>query len=129
MTTAPSKRALDVVLSGAGLLASAPVALALAVLIKLEDGGPIFFTQERVGKNGRLFLALKFRSMVPDAERDLEETSRLELALPAVEGLGDSALVPVELHSRLSELGTLELWMQRKDADDRWQLGFDVRTA
>ncbi len=63
-----AKRALDVVLSGTGLLASAPVALALAVLIKLEDAGPIFFTQERVGKNGRLFLALKFRSMVPDAE-------------------------------------------------------------
>jgi polysaccharide biosynthesis protein PslA len=63
-----AKRAFDVVLAGAGLLASAPVALILAVLIKVEDGGPIFFGQERVGKNGRPFLALKFRSMVPDAE-------------------------------------------------------------
>jgi lipopolysaccharide/colanic/teichoic acid biosynthesis glycosyltransferase len=63
-----AKRALDIVLSGAGLVVSAPVALVLAALVKLEDGGPIFFTQERVGQHGRHFAALKFRSMVPDAE-------------------------------------------------------------
>ncbi len=63
-----AKRALDVALAGAGLLASAPVWLVLAALIKVEDGGPIFFAQERVGKQGRPFRALKFRSMVPDAE-------------------------------------------------------------
>jgi lipopolysaccharide/colanic/teichoic acid biosynthesis glycosyltransferase len=40
----------------------------LAAFIKLEDGGPVFFTQERVGQSGRHFLALKFRSMVQDAE-------------------------------------------------------------
>jgi lipopolysaccharide/colanic/teichoic acid biosynthesis glycosyltransferase len=37
-------------------------------LVKLEDGGPVFYRQERVGKDGRTFFALKFRSMVPDAE-------------------------------------------------------------
>ena len=63
-----AKRLLDVLLSGCGLIVSAPLALLLAALIRLEDGGPIFYTQERVGKNGRHFLALKFRSMVPDAE-------------------------------------------------------------
>ena len=63
-----AKRLLDFLLAGCGLIVSAPMALILAALIKLEDGGPIFFTQERVGKNGRHFLALKFRSMVPDAE-------------------------------------------------------------
>jgi lipopolysaccharide/colanic/teichoic acid biosynthesis glycosyltransferase len=63
-----AKRLLDVLLSGSGLIVSAPVALILSVLIKLEDRGPIFFTQERVGRNGRRFAALKFRSMVPDAE-------------------------------------------------------------
>jgi hypothetical protein len=68
-------------------------------------------------------------SVVADAEKDLEETSRLEMTLPAVEGLGDSAMVPVQLHAKLSELGTLELWMQRRNAEDRWQLDFDVRTA
>ena len=63
-----AKRLLDILLAGCGLVIAAPLALLLAALIKLEDGGPIFFTQERVGKNGRHFLALKFRSMIPDAE-------------------------------------------------------------
>jgi lipopolysaccharide/colanic/teichoic acid biosynthesis glycosyltransferase len=64
----PAKRALDVCLSLAGLLLSAPLWVALAAAIKLEDGGDVFFGQERVGEGGRLFRALKFRSMVPDAE-------------------------------------------------------------
>jgi lipopolysaccharide/colanic/teichoic acid biosynthesis glycosyltransferase len=62
------KRALDVVLSGAGLLVSAPVWAALAAAIKVEDRGPVFFAQERVGQGGRIFRALKFRSMIPNAE-------------------------------------------------------------
>ena len=63
------KRAFDVAVSAAGLMVFAPVALLIAVAIKLEDGGPILFTQERVGLNGRVFSAYKFRSMMPDAER------------------------------------------------------------
>jgi len=64
-----AKRGLDVVLSGVGLLASAPLWIVLAALIKLEDGGPVFYGQERVGQGGRVFKVWKFRSMVPDAER------------------------------------------------------------
>jgi lipopolysaccharide/colanic/teichoic acid biosynthesis glycosyltransferase len=63
------KRSFDVALSGAGLLASAPLWLVIAVAIKLQDRGPIFFAQDRVGRHGRVFKAYKFRSMVPDAER------------------------------------------------------------
>lgn len=63
-----AKRLLDVSLSGSGLLASAPVWVVLAAAIKLEDGGPIFYGQDRVGEGGRLFRALKFRSMIPNAE-------------------------------------------------------------
>jgi lipopolysaccharide/colanic/teichoic acid biosynthesis glycosyltransferase len=63
-----AKRALDVALSGAGLLVSAPIWAVLALFIKMEDGGPVFFSQERVGEGGRLFPALKFRSMIPEAE-------------------------------------------------------------
>ncbi len=68
--TAFIKRAFDVVLSGAGLLLSAPVWAVAALLIKLEDGGPVFYRQERVGAGGQTFSVLKFRSMVPDAERN-----------------------------------------------------------
>ena len=62
------KRAFDCALAGVGLLVSAPIWALLALAIKLEDGGPIFFRQERVGLDGRIFAALKFRSMIPDAE-------------------------------------------------------------
>jgi lipopolysaccharide/colanic/teichoic acid biosynthesis glycosyltransferase len=62
------KRLFDVLLSGVGLLLSSPLWAVFATAIKIEDGGPIFFPQERVGLGGRLFTALKFRSMRPDAE-------------------------------------------------------------
>ena len=62
------KRLLDVCLSGAGLVASAPVWLAIATAIKWEDGGPVFYTQDRVGENGRIFTVFKFRSMIVNAE-------------------------------------------------------------
>jgi lipopolysaccharide/colanic/teichoic acid biosynthesis glycosyltransferase len=62
------KRSFDVALSGAGLFASLPLWAMIAAAVKLEDGGPIFYTQERAGLNGRPFLALKFRSMRSDAE-------------------------------------------------------------
>ncbi len=62
------KRLFDLVLSGAGLLASLPLWIAITAAIKIEDGGPVFFAQDRVGLDGRVFRALKFRSMVADAE-------------------------------------------------------------
>jgi lipopolysaccharide/colanic/teichoic acid biosynthesis glycosyltransferase len=62
------KRGFDVALSGAGLVVSWPVWLGAAAAIKLEDGGPVFYVQERVGLRGRVFRVLKFRSMVPNAE-------------------------------------------------------------
>jgi sugar transferase (PEP-CTERM system associated) len=64
------RRLLDVVVSVLGLIAVAPVLLMAALAIKLEDGGPIIYAQERVGRNGRTFVLLKFRSMRVDAERD-----------------------------------------------------------
>ena len=63
-----AKRALDIVLSGTGLLGSAWLWALIAAAIKVEDGGPVFYTQPRVGEGGRLFEVFKFRSMVPDAE-------------------------------------------------------------
>jgi lipopolysaccharide/colanic/teichoic acid biosynthesis glycosyltransferase len=65
----PAKRAFDVLVAGSGLLLSAPLWTLFALAVKLEDGGPVFYSQARVGLGGRAFRAFKFRSMVPDAER------------------------------------------------------------
>ena len=62
------KRSFDIALSGAGLVGSLPLWAIIAAAVKIEDGGPIFYTQERAGLHGRPFHALKFRSMRPDAE-------------------------------------------------------------
>ena len=63
------KRAFDVLLSLPALLLLSPVLVLIAALIKLSDGGPIFFVQRRVGLRGQTFRMLKFRSMVVHAER------------------------------------------------------------
>jgi lipopolysaccharide/colanic/teichoic acid biosynthesis glycosyltransferase len=65
-----AKRAFDIAFAAAGLVLSAPIWLVAAIAVKLQDGGPIFFRQDRSGLNGRRFDVLKFRSMVVDAERD-----------------------------------------------------------
>jgi lipopolysaccharide/colanic/teichoic acid biosynthesis glycosyltransferase len=62
------KRLFDITVSGAGLLISSPLWLVIAAAIALEDGLPVFFRQERVGRDGRVFFAYKFRSMIRDAE-------------------------------------------------------------
>jgi lipopolysaccharide/colanic/teichoic acid biosynthesis glycosyltransferase len=63
------KRLLDIALSGVGLALSSPLWLALSMAVKLEDNGPVFYSQDRVGEGGRVFRAWKFRSMIPDAEK------------------------------------------------------------
>jgi exopolysaccharide biosynthesis polyprenyl glycosylphosphotransferase len=68
-----TKRTLDIVGSGCALLGLAPLFGFIALWIKLEDGGPILFRQIRVGRYGREFKMLKFRSMRVDAEARLKE--------------------------------------------------------
>ena len=63
------KRLFDIAVSAAGLIVFAPVAGVIAAAIKIEDGGPVLFTQERVGRGCCVFGAFKFRSMIVDAER------------------------------------------------------------
>ncbi len=62
------KRAIDIVLSGMALLIGLPVYFAIGLAIKLSSKGPVFFTQERIGFQGRPFQIIKFRTMVTDAE-------------------------------------------------------------
>ncbi|WP_394553150.1 sugar transferase [Agromyces sp. MMS24-JH15] len=67
------KRAFDIVFASVALILIAPVMLATAIAIRLEDGGPVFFVQTRCGRDGRTFRMFKFRSMVVDAEARLAE--------------------------------------------------------
>jgi len=64
------KRLFDIFCASVLILLSSPIMLVTALLIKLESSGPIFYKQERVGFNGRLFNVVKFRSMRTDAEKD-----------------------------------------------------------
>lgn len=65
------KRALDVVLSGLGLIVLSPVFLGTMIAIKIDDSGPVLFTQKRVGKNKKYFKLHKFRSMKMSTPHDV----------------------------------------------------------
>jgi exopolysaccharide biosynthesis polyprenyl glycosylphosphotransferase len=65
-----ARRMLDIVLSGAALVALAPVMLAVAVAVRIDSPGPVIYRQVRVGWNAKPFQVLKFRSMRTDAEAD-----------------------------------------------------------
>lgn len=64
------KRMSDIILSSFALIVLSPVFLITAIAIKLDDGGPVFFRQERCTINNRKFMILKFRSMIVDSEKD-----------------------------------------------------------
>ena len=68
-----SKRAFDVAFSSVFIVLSSPLLALIALWVKLEDNGPVVFSQIRVGKHGRLFRMYKFRSMCLDAEARLQE--------------------------------------------------------
>ena len=81
------KRLFDVVVSGLALLVLSPLMLLVAVAIKLSDGGPVFYRQTRLTKDGKEFEIIKFRSMRQDAEKD--GVARLST------GENDSRITPV----------------------------------
>ena len=64
-----AKRAMDIVLCSLAMVVAAPIMLVVAIAIKLEDGGPVFYKQKRMTRGGREFEILKFRSMIVDAEK------------------------------------------------------------
>jgi len=76
--SAAAKRAFDVSLSGLGLLLSAPLWALISLAVKLEDGGPVFYGQERSGRHGLPFRVQKFRSMIPDAESGVGAVQAVE---------------------------------------------------
>ncbi|MCA8925859.1 MAG: sugar transferase [Planctomycetes bacterium] len=104
-----SKRAVDLIGASLGLLLLAPALLLVALLIKLEDGGPILFTQTRVGKGGKTFRFFKFRSMVTDAEAK-------RAALKAESG---QLRFKLERDPRITRVGA---WLRRTSMDELPQL-------
>jgi Hsp70 protein len=66
--------------------------------------------------------------ILPDAERELEDTSLLEINLPPLPDFPAGQVVPVQINSVVTELGTLELWMKHVNSDRRWKVEFQVRT-
>jgi lipopolysaccharide/colanic/teichoic acid biosynthesis glycosyltransferase len=72
------KRAFDIFLSLVGIIGSSPLWILFALAVLIEDGLPIFYLQNRVGKNGRIFKGIKFRSMIKDAEKDLGPVQAVE---------------------------------------------------
>lgn len=63
------KRAIDIVCSGLGLIVLSPILLITAVLIRIKLGSPIFFTQDRLGKDGKVFKMIKFRTMLDAVDK------------------------------------------------------------
>ena len=71
------KRFFDICLSAAALVVLSPLLLVIAILIYLEDKGPVIYSQTRVGKDGRAFKLYKFRSMCVDADEKLKDLQEL----------------------------------------------------
>ena len=67
------KRIIDIIISLIALLLLWPLFIIIAILIKIDDKGPIFYKQIRTGKNGKNFEMFKFRTMVPNSQEMLKE--------------------------------------------------------
>jgi len=72
------KRLFDIALSLFGIILSLPLWILISFAILLEDGWPIFYFQERIGRGERIFKAIKFRSMIKDAEKDVGPVQAIE---------------------------------------------------
>jgi exopolysaccharide biosynthesis polyprenyl glycosylphosphotransferase len=104
------KRSMDVVGSALGLLLLAPVGLVITIAIKLDSGGPVFFRQLRVGRNGETFKMFKFRSMYDGAEAQRA----------ALEALNEThGLFKVKADPRVTRVGQL---LRKSSIDELPQL-------
>jgi exopolysaccharide biosynthesis polyprenyl glycosylphosphotransferase len=108
------KRAIDLVASGLGLLALTPVLAAVAIAIRLDTPGPIFFRQRRHGRGGSEFEIVKFRTMVADAEAQrmaMAHMNEMEGAGPLFKMANDPRVTRVGAFLRKTSLDELpQLW-------------------
>ena len=106
------KRLFDVISSGLGMIALSPLLLTVAAIIKLQDGGPVLFEQERSGLYGRPFGMLKFRSMVMNAEAlRAELEAENEMDGPVFKIKRDPRITPLGAFIRKTSIDELpQLW-------------------
>ena len=107
-----AKRAIDILGSLVGLILISPVVAVVAIVTKLSDGGPIFYPHARVGKWGREFCCLKFRTMVVDAEHYKAEIEHLNTH-------DDHRTFKVPDDPRVTRFGK---WLRRTSIDELPQL-------
>ena len=105
------KRIMDIILGGLGLIIALPIMGVLALAIKMDSPGPIFFIQKRIGRNGKPFMAYKFRSMVADAERLKPQLQQLNEA--------DGPLFKIKDDPRLTRVGR---FLRRTSLDELPQI-------
>ncbi|MFZ4640464.1 MAG: sugar transferase [Nodosilinea sp.] len=106
------KRTIDYLVAGLGLVLLAPLLLAIALAIRLDSPGPIWFQQQRVGLQGKPFLVWKFRTMVANAS---DQQANLEHRNASADGI----LFKVKADPRITRVGT---WLRRTSLDELPQL-------
>jgi len=107
-----AKRVLDVIGASVGLVLLSPLLLATSLLIRLRDGSPVLFRQTRIGLHGRPFTIYKFRTMVVDAEQQLDEIQHLnERDRVAFKATNDPRMTPIGRWLRKTSIDELpQLW-------------------
>jgi exopolysaccharide biosynthesis polyprenyl glycosylphosphotransferase len=110
------KRAMDVTISALGLIALSPLFVAVAILIKLDSRGPVFFRQVRMGERDRTFRIYKFRTMSADAEAQKHDLVHLNMHLKPG---GDSRMFKIPDDPRITRIGAI---LRRSSIDELPQL-------
>jgi exopolysaccharide biosynthesis polyprenyl glycosylphosphotransferase len=117
------KRTSDIVISALALIVTAPLWLVVAILIKRDSRGPVFFRQERVGMDGRVFLCLKFRTMLADADDSVHRKAyKQNIAGETTANAGDDerpVYGKVANDTRITRVGR---WLRRSSLDELPQL-------
>ncbi len=107
------KRSFDLLISGLSIVILSPLFLILSLIVRATSHGPAFFLQERVGRGGRHFRMVKFRSMVVDAEEQLEEVRNQQV------GLGNEVMFKLRDDPRITKVGRV---MRKFSLDELPQL-------
>ena len=107
-----AKRLLDIVGAGVGLVLFSPIMLIAALVIRWREGAPVLFRQERVGFHGRPFTIYKFRTMIPDAEQQLDSVRHLnERDRVAFKATNDPRITPLGRWLRKTSIDELpQFW-------------------